>query len=137
MLWIWNFCVIMGGKELKLRLLFSIPFGCMRLVFLVEFMAKCKTVVLGGFMAVDLLRGKSVGDISNIGKDTVINKKKRGKKNYKVRSSLWWGATRRNVLFSSVVSLNKRDFFMKYFMNCDTIEIRVVTRNGVNPTDRK
>lgn len=88
-------------------------------------------------MAVDLLRGKSVGDISNIGKDTVINKKKRGKKNYKVRSSLWWGATRRNVLFSSVVSLNKRDFFMKYFMNCDTIEIRVVTRNGVNPTDRK
>lgn len=78
----------MGGKELKLRLLFSIPFGCMRLVFLVEFMAKCKTVVLGGFMAVDLLRGKSVGDISNIGKDTVINKKKRGKKKYKVRSLL-------------------------------------------------
>lgn len=51
-------------------------------------MAKCKTVVLGGFMAVDLLRGKSVGDISNIGKDTVINKKKEEKKKYKVRSSL-------------------------------------------------
>lgn len=110
---------------MKLRLLFSTPFGCVRLVFFVEFMAKCKTVVLGGFMAVDLLRGKSVGDISNIGKDSVINKKKGKKKKYKVRSLLWWRATRRDVLFSSGVSLNKRDFFMRDFMNCDAVEIRV------------
>lgn len=40
-------------------------------------MGKCKTVVLGEFMAVDLLRGKSADDISNIGKATVINKKKK------------------------------------------------------------
>lgn len=49
-------------------------------------MGKCKTVVLGEFMAVDLLRGKSADDISNIGKATVINKKKKRRK--RVRSLL-------------------------------------------------
>ena len=35
---------------------------------------------LRGFMAADLLRGKSVGDISDIGKGTVINKKRKRKR---------------------------------------------------------
>lgn len=91
-------------------------------------MAKCKTVVLGGFMAVDLLRGKSVGDISNIGKDTVINKKKRGGKKSTKYVVCCGGVPREGTFFSPVVTLNERDFFMRYFMNCDTVEIRVVIR---------
>lgn len=84
-------------------------------------MGKCKTVVLGGFMAVDLLRGKSADDISNIGKATVINKKKKGGKEYvvcygsrKVRSFCNLRSAIRRIAY---VDLNSRDYFMQRIVN--------------------